>query len=174
MSKMRNLIFGAALLALPVATPVFAAATLDDLLESVRTVRAHEEQSFKERSSAFSAAPAAQQEQMLQQALAKRQALAATSDTLSAEFSANELKISEKKKELRDKGTGLGLTEIFGLSSKWQETPPRYCDNRSYLHSSPPKPASKAVMSSCAPTPTRKIRRQLPSWNEYGSRYSAK
>jgi biopolymer transport protein ExbB len=118
-SKLRNLIFGAALLALPVAAPaVFAAASLDDLLESVRTVRAHEEQSAKERAATFNAAPAAEQEKLLQQALAQRQALATTSDTLSAEFSANELKISELKKALRDKATALGLTEIFGLSKQ--------------------------------------------------------
>lgn len=117
MSKMRNFIFGAALLALPVATPVvYAAATLDDLLESVRTVRAHEEQAFKERSSAFNAAAPAQQDQMLKEALAKKQALASTSDSLSAQFSANELKINEMKKTLRDKATALGLSEIFGLS----------------------------------------------------------
>jgi biopolymer transport protein ExbB len=116
---MRNLIIGAALLALPVAAPVvFAAASLDDLLESVRTVRANEEQSFKERAAAYNAASADQQQKMLQDALAKRQALASTSDNLSAQFSANELKISEKKKGLRDKATSLGLTEIFGLSKQ--------------------------------------------------------
>jgi len=118
-SKMRKLIFTAAFLALPLTAPVaFAAATLDDLLESVRTVRAEENQAFKERSAAFDAAPSNQQEQMLAEAVAKRDALAVTSDALSDQFSANELKINELKKGLRDKAAALGLTEIFGLSKQ--------------------------------------------------------
>jgi len=117
--KMRKLIFTAAFLALPLTAPVaFAAATLDDLLESVRTVRAEENQAFKERSAAFDAAPSNQQEQMLAEAVAKRDALAVTSDALSDQFSANELKINELKKGLRDKAAALGLTEIFGLSKQ--------------------------------------------------------
>ena len=68
MSKLRKLILGTTLLVLPVMAPVaFAAASLDDLLESVRTVRAQEEQSYKERATAFNAAPADQQEKMLQE-----------------------------------------------------------------------------------------------------------
>lgn len=119
MSKMRRLIFTAAVLAFPLAAPVaFATSTLDDLLESVREVRAQENQAFKERSAAFEAAPPNQQEQMLAEALAKRDALAATSDGLSEQFSANELKINELKKGLREKAAALGLTEIFGLSKQ--------------------------------------------------------
>ncbi len=119
MSKMRRLIFTAAVLALPLTAPVaFAASTLDDLLESVREVRAQENQAYKERTAAFDAAPPNQQEQMLAEAVAKRDALAATSDTLSEQFSANELKINELKKALREKASALGLTEIFGLSKQ--------------------------------------------------------
>lgn len=119
MSKMRRLIFTAAVLALPLTAPVaFAASTLDDLLESVREVRAQENQAFKERSAAFNAAPPNQQEQMLAEAVAKRDALAAKSDALSEQFSANELKINELKKALREKASVLGLTEIFGLSKQ--------------------------------------------------------
>jgi len=118
MSKMRKLILSAAaLLVLPVTVPaVLAAATMDDLLESVRTVRAQETQAFQERSAAFNAAPADQQAKMLQEAQAKRDALGQTSNTMSAQFSTNELKINELKKSLRDKATTLGLTEIFGVS----------------------------------------------------------
>ena len=119
MSKMRKLILTAAMLALPLTAQVAtAAASLDDLLESVRTVRAQENQAFKERSAAFDAAPPNQQEQMLAEAVAKRDALSATSNTLSEQFSANELKINELKKALREKATALGLTEIFGLSKQ--------------------------------------------------------
>jgi biopolymer transport protein ExbB len=118
-SKMRKLIFSAALIALPFTAPVvFAAATLDDLLESVRTVRANETQAFKEREAAFNAASAEQQAAMLQEALAKRDALAVTSKALSEQFSANELKINDLKKGLREKATALGLTEIFGVSKQ--------------------------------------------------------
>ncbi len=119
MRKMRKLILTAAMLALPLTAQVAtAAASLDDLLESVRTVRAQENQAFKERSAAFDAAPPNQQEQMLAEAVAKRDALSATSNTLSEQFSANELKINELKKALREKATALGLTEIFGLSKQ--------------------------------------------------------
>jgi biopolymer transport protein ExbB len=118
-SKMRKLIITAAVFALPFAAPVaFAASTLDELLESVRSVRAQENQAFKERSAAFDAAPPNQQEQMLAEAVAKRDELAVTSDALSEQFSANELKINELKKALRDKAAALGLTEIFGLSKQ--------------------------------------------------------
>ncbi len=119
MRKMRKLILTAAMLALPLTAQVAtAAASLDDLLESVRTVRAQENQAFKERSAAFDAAPPNQQEQMLAEAVAKRDALSATSNTLSEQFSANELKINELKKALREKATALGLNEIFGLSKQ--------------------------------------------------------
>ncbi len=117
MSKLRKLILSTTLLVLPVMAPVaFAAESLDDLLESVRTVRAQEEQSYKERATAFNAAPADQQEKMLQEGVAKRDGLAQLSDTLSDQFSTNELKINELKKALRDKATVLGLAEIFGVS----------------------------------------------------------
>jgi biopolymer transport protein ExbB len=116
-SKLRKLILSTTLLVLPVMAPgAFAAASLDDLLESVRTVRAQEEQSYKERATAFNAAPADQQEKMLQEAQAKRDGLSQVSTTMSDQFSANELKINELKKALRDKATTLGLQEIFGVS----------------------------------------------------------
>ena len=117
MSKLRKLILGTTLCVLPVMAPVtFAAASLDDLLESVRTVRAQEEQSFKERVTAFNAAPADQQEKMLAEAQAKRDGLSQLSNSMSDQFSANELKINGLKQGLRDKATELGLAEIFGVS----------------------------------------------------------
>ena len=115
MSNMRKLIFSAALLVLPV-TAAFAAASLDDLLESVRTVRAQEDQAFQKNSAEFNAAPADQQAKMLQEAQAKRDGLAQLSNTLSDQFSGNELKINELKKALHEKATVLGLAEIFGVS----------------------------------------------------------
>ena len=68
MSNLRRLILSTALLVLPVMAPVtFAAASLDDLLESVRTVRAQEDRAFQKNSADFNAAPADQQEKMLQE-----------------------------------------------------------------------------------------------------------
>ncbi len=119
MSKLRNFILGTTLLVLPVmATAAFAAESLDDLLDSVRTVRAQEDQSYKERATAFNATPADQQEKMLQDALANREGLSQLSKTLSEQFSANELAINDLKKQLRDKAAMLGLTEIFGVSKQ--------------------------------------------------------
>jgi biopolymer transport protein ExbB len=117
-SKMRKFLFSTALVVLPIMAPLASAATLDELLESVRTVRADEDRAFQERTAAFNAAPADQQAVMLQEAQAKRDGLAQISDSMSDQFSNNELKINELKKALRDKATALGLAEIFGASKQ--------------------------------------------------------
>jgi biopolymer transport protein ExbB len=116
-SNSGNLFRCVALAALTVAAPsAFAQESLDTLLEEVRTVRAEEVKTFEQRAAEFNAASAAQQQQMLTAAQAKRDALSGTSKTLSDQFSANEIKISEVRKQLREKATGLGLTEVFGIS----------------------------------------------------------
>jgi biopolymer transport protein ExbB len=117
-SNLRKLIVSTALIMLPVLAPLASAATLDQLLESVRTVRADEDKAFQERVAAFNAAPADKQAAMLQEAQAKRDSLAQVSDSMSDQFSNNELKINEMKKALRDKATALGLAEIFGASKQ--------------------------------------------------------
>jgi biopolymer transport protein ExbB len=114
---MRNLTLGAALAALAAGMPVaFAQDTLDSLLDEVQTVRADEQKAFAQRAAEFNAAPAAQQQSMLADAQAKREGLSGTSSTLSDQFSANEIRINEARKGLREKAATLGLTEIFGLS----------------------------------------------------------
>lgn len=117
MSKMHKLFLSTALAALPLVTPgAWAEDSLDALLEQVRNVRADEIKAFEERSASYSAATPAQQQKMLQEAQARREALAKTSSTLSDQFSSNELKITSFKNQLQEKAVALGLNEIFGLS----------------------------------------------------------
>jgi len=115
-SNIRNLILSAALVAaMPAA---FAQDSLDALLDEVQAVRADELKAFEQRSSEYNAASADQQQQMLAAAQAKRDGLSAASSTLSDQFSANEIKINEARKGLREKAATLGLSEVFGLSKQ--------------------------------------------------------
>lgn len=117
MSKMHKLFLSTALAALPLVTPgAWAEDSLDVLLEQVRNVRADEIRAFEERSASYSAATPVQQQKMLQEAQAKREALAKTSSALSDQFSSNELKINGVRNQLQEKAVALGLNEIFGLS----------------------------------------------------------
>ncbi len=117
MSKMHKLFLSTALAALPLVTPgAWAEDSLDVLLEQVRNVRADEIKAFEERSASYSAATPEQQQKMLQEAQAKREALAKTSSALSDQFSSNELKINGVRNQLQEKAVTLGLNEIFGLS----------------------------------------------------------
>ena len=97
-------------------TPAFAADSLDALLQEVAAGRSASSQAFEQRSAAYNAASAADQEKMLAEAQAKRDALKARSDALSGQFSANDLKINELGKQLQQKAVSLGLAEVFGLS----------------------------------------------------------
>jgi biopolymer transport protein ExbB len=116
-SNLRNRFRILALAALTVAVPsTFAQESLDELLDEVRTVRADEIKAFEQRSAEFNAAAPDQQQAMLAEAQAKRDALAQTSTTLTDQFSANEIKINDVRKQLREKTAALGLTEVFGIS----------------------------------------------------------
>ena len=117
MSKFRILFRCAALAALTVAVPgVYAQDSLDALLQEVRDVRADEISAFQQRSAEFNGAAPAEQQKLLADAQARRDALAVTSTTLSDQFSQNELQISEFRKQLREKAAALGLSEVFGIS----------------------------------------------------------
>ena len=63
-------------------TPAFAADSLDALLQEVAAGRSASSQAFEQRSAAYNAASAADQEKMLAEAQAKRDALKARSDAL--------------------------------------------------------------------------------------------
>ena len=117
MSTLRKIILGATLAALPWALQTaFAADSLEDLLEQVKNVRANDIRAFEERAAEFTAASPEQQQKMLQEAQAKRDTLAKSSTALSDQFSANELRINDARKRLRDKAASLGLSEVFGVS----------------------------------------------------------
>ncbi|MBK6287650.1 MAG: MotA/TolQ/ExbB proton channel family protein [Gammaproteobacteria bacterium] len=106
----------AALVLLQAGASAIAQDTLDSLMQEVATVRASEQQVFQDRAAKFNAAAPAEQQSMLNEAQARRETLAAASDALSAKFSANELKINELDKQLREKASALGLSEVFGLA----------------------------------------------------------
>jgi len=108
---------GAALAALTVAAPgAFAQDSLEALLTEVRDVRADEIKAFEQRAAEFNAAAPAAQQKMLADAQARRDALAVTSNALADQFSANELSISDFRRQLREKAAALGLSEVFGIS----------------------------------------------------------
>jgi len=108
--------YAAAATLLQAGTFAFAADSLDALLQEVAAGRSAESQAYEQRSAAFNAASAADQQKMLADAQAKRDAADARSNTLSTQFSANELKINELDKQLQQKAASLGLAEVFGLS----------------------------------------------------------
>jgi biopolymer transport protein ExbB len=94
----------------------FAADSLDGLLQEVAAGNAAEKQVFQQRAAAFNAAAPADQQKMLAEAQAKRDALDAKSAGLSSQFTANEIRINELDKQLQQKAASLGLAEVFGLS----------------------------------------------------------
>ncbi len=118
MSKFRNLFRCAALAALTVSVVpgAYAQDSLESLLTEVRDVRADEIKVFEQRAAEFNAAPPAQQQKLLADAQARRDALAVTSKSLADQFSENEIQISEVRKQLREKAASLGLSEVFGIS----------------------------------------------------------
>ncbi|MCG3170162.1 MAG: hypothetical protein CALGDGBN_01701 [Pseudomonadales bacterium] len=117
MIKLRNMLkYAAAASLLQFGAITHAADSLDALLEEVATGRSAEQQAFEQARAKFDAAGAADQQKMMQEAQARRDALDARSNALSGQFSDNELKINELDKQLRDKAAGLGLAEVFGLA----------------------------------------------------------
>ena len=116
MSNLKQIIRVAAAAALLQSGIASAQDSLDSLLKEVQTVRASVQEQLQQRADSYNAAPADQQAKMLADAQAKRDALAASSDKLAAQFSANEIAINEVNKKLRDKAAALGLQEIFGLA----------------------------------------------------------
>ena len=108
----------AALVLLQAGASAMAQETLDSLMQEVATVRATEQQVFQDRAAKFNAVAPAEQQAMLNEAKARSETLKATSDSLSAKFSANELQINELDKQLREKAAGLGLSEVFGLAKQ--------------------------------------------------------
>lgn len=92
--------------------------SLDSLLREVASGRSAEAQAFDEAKARFNSASEAEQQKMLQEAQARRGELDKRSNELSSQFSANEMKINDLDKQLREKAATLGVAEIFGLSKQ--------------------------------------------------------
>ena len=106
------------LAALPAAAQQSAAtvASLDQLLDQVRNVRAEENRKKSEWEQQFRNATAAQQATMLREAETRRQAVQTAADQLSDQYSRNEVRINEVNRQLVEKANSLGLSELFGLA----------------------------------------------------------
>ena len=104
------------LVAAMTVSPAFAVTDLNGLLEQTRTNQAAVANVASVRASDYRAAGAAQQEQMLKEALAARAAGDAASKAALAQYNANELKLDELNKQLKEQLAALGLGEVFGLA----------------------------------------------------------
>ncbi|HLF12371.1 MAG TPA: MotA/TolQ/ExbB proton channel family protein [Gammaproteobacteria bacterium] len=116
---MRNVLLGAAFavqIAAPAVAQQTAAASLEDLLETVEGVRVDEEQLFQQRTAEYNAASAQEQPALLQRAQTQRTTLDATSQRLTDQYSTNELRINDLNGQLRAKAAALGLDQVFGLA----------------------------------------------------------
>src|SRR5690606_2677176 len=106
--------------ALPAGAQVTAAAnpaaSMDELLQRVESVRSGAEELFQQRAAEYGAASEEQQAAMLEQAEADRDAVQEASTMLSDQYSANETRINELNRELVQKSSALGLSELFGLA----------------------------------------------------------
>ncbi|MGH8196479.1 MAG: MotA/TolQ/ExbB proton channel family protein [Woeseiaceae bacterium] len=92
------------------------AGSLEELLERVRSVRQGETELFEQRVAEFNAASANEQAALTREATNRRDQLEAASTQLSDQYSANEVSINNLNRELVQKASGLGLSELFGLS----------------------------------------------------------
>jgi biopolymer transport protein ExbB len=97
---------------------VASAESLEELLEQVRNVRSSVDAQFKQRATSYNGAAPGEQARLLGEAQAKRAALAAKADELASAYSANEVRINEINKQMREKAQSLGLQEVFGLAKQ--------------------------------------------------------
>lgn len=112
-TALRRLVLLAALAA---AQASFAAADLSELLKQTENNSAASAAEAAERAGKYQAAGAAQQEQMLKEALAARASAEAASRAALEKYNANELKLAELNKRMKDSLASLGLAEVFGLA----------------------------------------------------------
>ncbi|MCC6708915.1 MAG: MotA/TolQ/ExbB proton channel family protein [Gammaproteobacteria bacterium] len=106
----------ALLAALGAAQASFAAADLSELLKQTENNSAANAAQATERAAKYKAAGGAQQEQMLKEALAARASAEAASRAALEKYNANELKLAELNKRMKDNLANLGLAEVFGLA----------------------------------------------------------
>ncbi len=101
------------------STAVHAAdkpATLDELLDRTAAERAAAVALASEREATFNQAQAAEQDQLMKDALAARAAASEASKALLERYGATELKIGEQNARLKEQLATLGLAEVFGLA----------------------------------------------------------
>jgi biopolymer transport protein ExbB len=98
------------------AQACFAAADLGELLQQTENNAATTVAAAAERAAKYKAAGAAEQEQMLKQALAARAAAEAASRAALEKYNANDLKLAELNKRMKEQLASLGLNEVFGLA----------------------------------------------------------
>ena len=106
----------ALLAALGVTQGSFAAADLGELLKQTENNSAAGIAVAAERAATYKAASAAQQEQMLKQAQAARTSAEAASRAALEKYNANELKLVDLNKRMKEELASLGLGEVFGLA----------------------------------------------------------
>ncbi|HZD53592.1 MAG TPA: MotA/TolQ/ExbB proton channel family protein [Woeseiaceae bacterium] len=92
------------------------ARTLDELLERVRAVRRGENELYDQRVAEFNAASKSKRAALMRQAEQRRDQLAAQADKMSDQYSANERSINDLNRDLVQKASKLGLSELFGLA----------------------------------------------------------
>ncbi|HEX2140536.1 MAG TPA: MotA/TolQ/ExbB proton channel family protein [Woeseiaceae bacterium] len=95
---------------------VDTASSKEELLQRVRAVREGESQLYDQRVSEFTAASQSERQAMMREAEQRLGQLEATSTQMSDQYSANEIRINELNRELVQKASQLGLSELFGLS----------------------------------------------------------
>jgi biopolymer transport protein ExbB len=95
------------------------AQSLDDLLDQARGVREAENALFDQRAAEWAAAPAAQQQTMLQTITAERDRLQTVTRAQGEEYAQNDIEINELNTQLRDKANSFGLGELFGQARQF-------------------------------------------------------
>ena len=103
----------ASLCAAPLA---FAAADLNELLKQTESGAAAAKASAAERAAQYTAAGAAAQDKLLKDAQAARATAEAASKAALERYNANELKLVDLNKRLKDELARRGLGEVFGLA----------------------------------------------------------
>ncbi|HEY5567968.1 MAG TPA: MotA/TolQ/ExbB proton channel family protein [Gammaproteobacteria bacterium] len=91
-------------------------ASLEDLLENVRNIRAAETAQREAWAAEFRAANATNQASMLRRAEQERTALEASSNALTETYTNNETRVIELNRQLIQKANMLGLGEVFGIA----------------------------------------------------------
>ncbi|HET6630424.1 MAG TPA: MotA/TolQ/ExbB proton channel family protein [Woeseiaceae bacterium] len=92
------------------------ASSKEELLQQVRAVRRGENQLYEQRVAQFSAASESERAQLMRQAEQRLGQLEATSTEMSDTYSANEIRINDLNRQLVQKASQLGLSELFGLA----------------------------------------------------------